>query len=235
MVAGSDQANQPAAAPKETSSAAQKPQAAAPPAQPVPSQTLLDKAILTIQPVQASHFSSAIVTAGQIPPSDPLYAEAQQNIERWGGVILDIALGRAKQGNFQGAIAAAKLVPQDRPELNAQAQKLIGQWQQLFKMQQANQKLLTTAAGSIRRGQLDSYTLAIATAGQIPAGQPKYGEAQKLIARWSAAIFNEIALYRAARGRFSAAIEAANLVPASTPTYAKAQKAITQWKQKVKR
>jgi uncharacterized caspase-like protein len=235
MVAGTDEISQPAAVPKEATTAAQTPQAAAPTPQPVRSQTLLDKAILTIQPVQATHFSSAITTAGQIPPNDPLYAEAQQNIERWGGVILDIAIGRAKQGNFQGAISAAKLVPKERPELNAQAQKLIAQWQQLFKVQQANQKLLNKAVGSIRRGQLDSYTLAIATAGQIPAGQPKYAEAQKLIAQWSAAMFNEIALYRAARGQFSAAIEAANLVPASTPTYAKAQKAIAQWKPKVKR
>lgn len=192
----------------------------------------LDRATLAIQKAQASQFSYAIAIARKVPPQDPLYARAQENIDRWGEVILDIARARAKQGRFDMAIAAAKLVPQERPALGAEAKRLIEQWERQSQQSYANQNLLRSAARLIRRGQASSYRRAINSVRPIKAGQPKYAEAEKLIAEWSQAIF-EIARNRAARGRLSSAIDAAILVPSDAPAYAEAQKSLAQWRQRL--
>lgn len=198
------------------------------------SQLLLDKATLAILPTEASQFGHAIAIARQIPPDDPLYPQAQENIDRWGSVILDIAQARAKQGNFSGAIAAAGLVPKDRLVLAEQAKQLAARWQQEAAQQQANQSLLKAAAASARKKQPSSYAQAIAALRPIKPGQPKYAEAQQLAAQWSRAIL-DIAKTRAARRRFSSAIEAAGLVPPDAPVYADAQKAIAQWQGRLPR
>jgi uncharacterized caspase-like protein len=189
----------------------------------------LDKATLAIQTAQASQFSYAIAIARKVPPEDPLYARAQENIDRWGQVILDIARARSQQGKFDMAISAAKLVPRERPALDAEAKQLIEQWQGQSQLHQANQNLLRTSARSMRWGQASSYRRAINSVRSIGAGQPKYAEAQQLIAQWSQGIFN-IAQYRARRGWFSSAIAAASLVPEDTPAYAEAQRSLAQWK-----
>jgi hypothetical protein len=196
------------------------------------SHVTLDKATLAIQTAQASQFSYAIAIARKVPPEDPLYARAQENIDRWGQVILDIARARSQQGKFDMAISAAKLVPRERPALDAEAKQLIEQWQGQSQLHQANQNLLRTSARSIRWGQASSYRRAINSVRSIGAGQPKYAEAQKLIAQWSQAIF-DIAQYRARRGSLSSAIAAASLVPEDTPAYAEAQRSLAQWKQQL--
>lgn len=195
------------------------------------SQLLLDKANLAILPLQASQFASAIAIARQIPTNDPLYPQAQENIDRWGGVILDIARARAKQGNFAGAIAAAQLVPKDRLVLAEKAKQFIAQWQKEAALQQANQNLIQAASLLARKQQLTSYMQAIATLSSIKPGQPKYTDAQQLIAQWSQAIL-DIAKARAARRQFNAAIAAAEMVPTFAPVYAEAQELIAQWQQR---
>ncbi|HTL89139.1 MAG TPA: caspase family protein [Leptolyngbya sp.] len=89
---------------------------------------VLNEARSLIKPVLASDAIRAIERARTIPPTDPLYAEAQQDIDRWSRDILEIAQKRAAQGNFSQAIAAAQLVPNDRPQVHAEAQKAIQQW-----------------------------------------------------------------------------------------------------------
>lgn len=89
---------------------------------------VLNEARSFIKPTLASDANKAIVRARQIPPSDPLYAQAQQDIDRWSRNILEIARKRAEQKEFQQAIAAAQLVPKDRPQVYAEAQKAIQQW-----------------------------------------------------------------------------------------------------------
>jgi hypothetical protein len=196
-------------------------------------QKVLEQAVLAVEPVSASQFRAAIATASQIPNNDPLYEQAQKNIDRWSNVILDIAQARAKQGKLSAAIEAAKLIPTDRPRLKAEAQLLIDQWQGSLQKQQNNQKLLQQAAASIRPGVLPSYQQAIQLASQISAGQPQYQEAQRFIDRASRAVYYQIALYRAQRGQFSGAIEAAGLIPENTSVYATAQKSIVEWKKRV--
>ncbi len=194
-------------------------------------QVALAQAKQLIQPNQASLFSKAIAQAGTVKPGDPLYEQAQQDITRWSGVILDLAEGRAKQGNFGGAIATAQLVPKNNPSVYAQAQQSIARWKIFSKQQQQNKAIIQAARKQVRRNQASSYNRAIMTLRKVPRGQPGYGEAQKLIAQGSKTIYL-IAQSRASRGRFQEAIQTAALVPSGTPYSDAAQKAIAKWKQK---
>ncbi|HLO47707.1 MAG TPA: peptidase C14, partial [Kamptonema sp.] len=209
------------------------PVSARPEAAPLPTaQARLDRARVLLKDGSASSFSDAIAKVRKIPANDPLYAQAQEDVERWSLTILDIANGRAGQQNFQGAINAAKLVPDGNQPIRNQAQQAIALWQGLAKQQQANDALLKSAQGQIKRGAASSYSKAIEQASKVKAGQPKYEDAQKLIGEWSDTILN-IAQLRGSQGRLSDAIEAAKLVPSGTSAYATAQKSISTWKSKL--
>ncbi|CCQ62758.1 hypothetical protein CWATWH0401_3940, partial [Crocosphaera watsonii WH 0401] len=67
-------------------------------------QQILDYGKIRLNIQQASRFNEAISYARQIQPHTPLYKEAQNNINQWSQIILDIAQGRAILGDFQGAI-----------------------------------------------------------------------------------------------------------------------------------
>ncbi|MEQ9371108.1 MAG: caspase family protein [Coleofasciculus chthonoplastes F3-SA18-01] len=191
-------------------------------------QRILAQAKGRIQPNQASLFSQAIAQAQKIEPGEPLYEEAQQDIQRWSQVILDLAEGRAKQGNFASAIAAAKLVPSTNPSIYNRAQSAIKTWQTQAKQQQQNQGIIQAAKQQLRRNQASSYNQAINTLRKIPVGQPGYAQAQQLINQWSRQIYL-IANSRAWRGQLSLAIKTAALVPPDTPSYPAAQQAIARW------
>lgn len=197
------------------------------------SQEVLNKARTLIVPNQASQFSQAIAEASKIPQGDPLHSQAQQEIARWSGVILDLAKGRAQKGNFLGAVAAAQLVPSDQP-VYKESQQAIVQWKELSKQQQINQDLLQTTKKSINPAQAFSYSKAISVVNKIPPNQPEYTAAQQLTAKWSHTIY-QMAENRASKEKFQEAIQTASLVPPKTPDYAAAQKAIALWKAKSKR
>lgn len=191
-------------------------------------QALLAEARRQIQPVSASVFNDAIETARQIPPGDPYYEQAQADIDRWSQIILDLAEGRAATGDINGAIAAAQLVPADRPAIYRQAQENIARWQQ----QSSNQRLIQQAQGSLQPGQASSFQKAIAQLQQITPDQPEYPTARDRIVQWSEDIL-VIARARAAQSRFSEAIAAAQLVPTTTPTHAQAQTEIQRWQSQI--
>lgn len=98
----------------------------------------LDRSIAASPATQISAFNQAIQQARRIPPTDPAYAQAQQDIDRWSALILKVAEQRANQSNggsrrravqnYRSAIAAAQLVPRDRPDLYDRAQRLIAAW-----------------------------------------------------------------------------------------------------------
>jgi hypothetical protein len=180
----------------------------------------------------ASSFNKAVKVARSIPATDPLYPQAQQDIERWSLTILDIANGRAARGDFQGAIGAAKLMPDINKQAYNQSQEAIAQWQELSKEQQINVALLSAAKAEIKRGDASSYSKAIQKANQIKSNQPKYEEAQRLIGEWSETIF-KIAQLRSSQGKLKEAVQAASLVPSGTKSYQPAQKAIANWKTKL--
>ncbi|MBW4495387.1 MAG: caspase family protein [Oscillatoria princeps RMCB-10] len=217
------------AAPKPPAPVAVKPAAPKPPSNPKEtSQQKLNKALVSLQPTSASQFSDAIAQARKIPKNDPLYEEAQKNIDRWGRVILDIAIARSKQENYKNAIAAARLVPSEATEVYNRTQQLIAVWEELDKLDRTNKRLLQEAQKLVRRGQASSYSKAIAKAQDISSGQPHYEQARALINQWGDSIW-QIAQLRARAGMVPAAIAAAKLVPADTPAYPAAQKALKQW------
>jgi hypothetical protein len=132
---------------------------------------------------QASDFVEGIKKVRQIKVGQPFYQEAQQDIDRWSRVILDMAQGRAGRNNgelsvraqaenFNGAIASARLIPGDRPELYNQAQQAVGKW---------SQAILDVALASAAEGNLDD---AIAAAEMVPPNTPIYPNAQEAIAGW---------------------------------------------------
>lgn len=202
--------------------------------QPPSSQQVWAEAKTFLKDGSASSFNNAVRTARSIPPTDPLYAQAQQDIERWSLTILDIANGRAARGDFQGAIGAAKLMPDVNKPVYNQSKEAIAQWQELSKEQRVNEALLSAAKAQIKRGDASSYSQSIQQASQIQSGQPKYEEAQRLIGEWSETIL-KIAQLRGSQGKLKQAVETAALVPSGTKSYQPAQKAIANWKTKLQR
>ena len=201
-------------------------------------QLILSEAITKLDSVSASSFSKAIIKAAQISQSDPLYPEAQNQIERWSLTILDIASGRALKGDFDGAINAAKLVPMNVQPIYQEAQLAITEWQpQVTQQKKANkgfnEALLKSAKEKIKPGLASSYIEAINDARKVLPGEPKYEEAQKLITQWSNTIFS-IAKVRAKNNNLSEAILAGELVPYGTPAYESAQEALADWKNQQK-
>jgi len=187
------------------------------------------KAVLTearriIEPLPASLFNDAIEQARQVPLGDPYYPQAQEDINRWSLVILDLAAGRAATGNFDQAIGAAQLVPDDRGAIYQQAQTLIQQWQQ----QQAHRQTLLQAQAMLVPDQATTFADAIVLVQQIPSDSPEAPTAQARISQWSQDIL-VIARARAAAGQYEGAIAAAELVPPGTPAFAAAQEEIQRW------
>jgi hypothetical protein len=176
---------------------------------------------------QASHFNQAIAQLRQLPPDQPGYDSARQDMNRWSRTIYDLAAGRAEQGDYAGAIAAAKLVPADL-DGGAAAQASLGQWQQQSQAQARNSRDLAKAQALLQPHQASTYSDAIAIARTIPPGQPQAFEAQRLSSQWGTEIWN-IAQARAQGREWSRAIAAAKLVPVDSPHYGPAQAALKTW------
>ena len=181
----------------------------------------------------ASSFNNAVRKARSIAPTDPLYPQTQQDIERWSLTILDIANGRAARGDFLGAIGAAKLMPDANKPVYNQSKEAIVQWQDLSKQQQLNAALISAAKTKIKRGEASSYSKAIQQVNKIQPGEPLDTEAQRLTGEWSETIL-KIAQLRSSQGKLKDAVESASLVPSGTKSYKPAQKAIAEWKSKLK-
>jgi hypothetical protein len=190
----------------------------------VRNQGILQSARQIIQPTSASKFNDAIEQARRIPPEDPLYEQAQADMARWSRIILDLAEGRAASGEIALAIAAARLVPDDQPEVYSLAQQRITAWEQ----QIANQELIRQTQNSLQPGQASSFNDAIRTLEQITPDQPGYTTARERSDAWSEDIL-AIARARAAQGNLPGAIAAARLVPPNTAAYEQAQLEIERW------
>lgn len=182
---------------------------------------------------QASGFNQAIDQARKIDTDSPFYEEAQADIVRWSRVIFDIAQGRASQNDFIGAIAAAKLIPQDEPSISIialEAAEAISYWKIRAQKQQLDRNLLEEAKQVIEPTQASSYNQGITLLRKVAPGTANYQEAQELIRQWSRQIYL-IANARAARGNFQQAVQALSLVPKDSPYYEKAMAAMLEWKE----
>jgi hypothetical protein len=201
-----------------------QPMAAIPPRQTSPQVEAARKLLRTNQ---ASQFNQAIAQLRQIPPGTPGYEDARSDMNRWSRTIYDLAAGRAEQGDYQGAIAAARLVPTDLDGGDA-AQDSLAQWQQQVQLQQRNSRDLARAQALIRPHQASSYNKAIAIARRIQPGEPQSFEAQRLTSQWSTEIWS-IAQARSKGREWDLAIAAARLIPADSPHAKGASTAIKTW------
>jgi hypothetical protein len=181
----------------------------------------------SLDPNKPSDLSQAIATAQKIKSDEPLYTQAQENIQIWSQMILAIAQEQARQASYSEAINTAKLIP-NNTVIYPQAQTLIAKWRLENKQYLTNKTLLDAANGLIRPGQASTYNRAIEVAKKIPPGQPGFEIAQTSMNQWSEQIL-ELAKNRAAQGDFKTAIETAALVPRQTFAYEDAQDAIEKW------
>ncbi|MEH2079635.1 MAG: caspase family protein [Nostoc sp.] len=193
-------------------------------------QAVLDLAKMSLRQTQASDLSMAIATARKIQSGEPLYEQAQENINIWSQMILDLAEGRAKQRQYASAIAAARLITKDEAPY-AKAQAAINLWRLEGKQYVSNKTLLDAANALIKPEQASTYNRAIEVAKKVPADQPGFDTAQKSINNWSEKIL-DLAKRRAAEGERNAAIATAALVPEETGAYEDAQDAIQKWQKK---
>ncbi|AFY35192.1 caspase family protein [Calothrix sp. PCC 7507] len=190
-------------------------------------QAVLDLAKMSLRQTQASDLNLAIATAKKIKPGEPLYEQAQENIQIWSRMILDLAEGRAQQRQYANAVAAAQLITKEA-DVYPKAQASINQWRLEAKQYVSNRTLLDAANGLIKPGQASTYNRAIEVAKKVPPGQPGFDMAQKSINKWSERIL-DIAKTRASQGDLNAAIETAALIPESTAAYEDTQEAIQKW------
>ena len=194
---------------------------------------ILNRAKTFLDGNQATGFKRAIEEASQIPPRTPGYRQATKEMDRWRSVILDISQGRAAQGNYQGAIAAAQLLteedPAAAPSLYETARESIETWELKAQQQEVNQTIIAEAQALVIPTQASTYNAAIEKLRQIEAEQPGYQQARELSNQWSEQIYL-IANSRASRGNFALAVAAAELVPADSAFGERAAQAITRWK-----
>ena len=176
--------------------------------------TLPDSGRVYLNDSQASPFNQAIAKAREIEKSSPFYPQAAKDINRWSETILDIAKGRAGEGDFTGAIAAAELIPQNYTPTEVvarEANKAMQDWQQIAQKHELYQNYLLKARISIDPERASSYAKAIGILRQIPPEAEEYQDARELIDRWNEQIYI-IVQSRATKGDFKRAVEAALLI-----------------------
>ncbi|MEM9449033.1 MAG: caspase family protein [Cyanobacteria bacterium P01_E01_bin.6] len=182
---------------------------------------------------QASDFHRALTQANRIQPGQPVYTEAQQYVQRWSQIILDLAEARAQTGSYADAVAAAQLLPPDQAELYSIAEQHIANWQQNVVQTSVNQGVIQQARAIIQPGQASSYNEAIAQLRSIQTTQPDYEVVRAQINQWSKEIL-AIAYQRADTGDLYAAINAAALVPDDAEVSLEAREAVEGWRLRVR-
>jgi len=192
---------------------------------------LPDSSRIYLKNNQASTFNRAISKAKEIQPDSPFFQQAQADITRWSEVILDIAYGRAGEGDLANAIAAARLVPQDDSSTKSIAQKAteaVKTWQSKAQKQNLYQNYLAQAKASIKPGEASSYKKAINILYKINSEVKEYSEAQDLIKQWNKQIYL-IADRRAEDGDLKQAAAAAALLSKNSLYYQKAKEIANEY------
>jgi hypothetical protein len=190
-------------------------------------QAILELGKMSLVPTQPGDLVTAIAKARKIKANTPIYAKAQENIQVWCQMILELAQAQAQQRKYENAIATAQLITKKEP-LYSQAQTIIQKWQIEAKQYVSNKTLLDAATALIIPEQASTYNRAIAVAKKIQRGQPGFEIAQTSINQWSEKIL-ELAKIRANQGDFQTAIATAALVPTGAITYEDAQDAMQKW------
>lgn len=135
-------------------------------------------------------YSAAIAKAGEVPPNNPLWSQAQQEIGSWNRQIQVIEdrpiLERAQEialpgdiNSLSSAIIQARAIGKNRA-LYRDAQREIRGWQVRIERME-DQPILDQAQALAN---LEDYSTAIETANQIPPGRALSSEASQNIRRW---------------------------------------------------
>ena len=135
-------------------------------------------------------YSAAIVKAGEVPRTNPLWSQAQQELGSWNRQIQVIEdrpiLERAREialpgdiNSLSNAIIQARAITNNRV-LYRDAQREIGDWQARIERME-DQPILDQAQALAN---LKDYSTAMETANQIPPGRALSGEASQNIRRW---------------------------------------------------
>ncbi|MBD2143217.1 caspase family protein [Anabaena sp. FACHB-1250] len=190
-------------------------------------QAILELGKMSLVPTQPGDLVTAIAKSRKIKANTPIYAKAQENIQVWCQMILELAQAQAEQRKYENAIATAQLITKKEP-LYSQAETVIKKWQIEAKQYVSNKTLLDTATALIIPEQASTYNRAIAVAKKIQRGQPGFEIAQTSINQWSEKILN-LAKIRANQGDFQGAISTAILVPTGAIAYEDAQDAMQKW------
>jgi len=190
-------------------------------------QAILELKKMSLVTTQPGDLIMAIAQAKKIKANTPIYAKAQENIQVWCQMILELAQAQAQQRKYENAIATAQLITKKEP-LYSQAQTVIKKWQIEAKQYVSNKTLLDAATALIIPEQASTYNRAIEVAKKIQRGQPGFDIAQTSINQWSEKIL-DLAKIRANQGDFHSAIATAALVPIGAIPYEDAQDAIQKW------
>ncbi|NBD34141.1 MAG: hypothetical protein GVY17_14535, partial [Cyanobacteria bacterium] len=149
----------------------------------------------------------------------------------------------AQSGSIRGlkeAIAQAETIVEERP-LHEKAQQLITRWEKEIE----DVETLNLAKGHATGGTTADLRAAIATAQEVPSGNPRYQEARQLINNWTRrvqTIEDRPILNRAiemARGRnisaYESAIAVAQQIKPNRALYQDAQNKIANWRDSIER
>jgi hypothetical protein len=179
-------------------------------------------------------YQKAIAELKKMKPERPLYAKAQDYIQKWNADIsyvhlLEEARSKVGGGSTQSlalAIAQAQQIPSDSSQWKS-AQQFISDWSSTLSNQQ-DRPILDRADTLSLKGDATSLQAAIQTAQQIGAGTPLYAEAQDRIKDWQnqlgqssprkSAFDNQEALGSADRETNTLLNEARRMAQKSTPT-----------------
>ena len=169
----------------------------------------------------------------------PASLELEEQVKDWRIIAsagtsadLDTVLG------LEDAIAEAQKLDINSP-LYEKAQRLIARWE----LEIEDVAHLGKAKQIAQNGGIESYNQAIAEASLIPAGNPRYADAQTEIRRWrnQIQIIEDRPILNRARelaygsniSAWQRAIAEAQLISGSSPLYGEAQQSISEWRSKI--
>ncbi|HEY9833256.1 MAG TPA: hypothetical protein V6D26_22070 [Stenomitos sp.] len=187
--------------------------------------------------LEQRNWEGVLEIANKIPPSVKLEDQKADLID------LAQALSTASSGtssDLERAIALAQKLQSGRPLYN-KAQGFINRWQR----ETEDVARLERARMYAESGLVPDLKTAIAEANQIPNGNPRYSEARKDIARWTAqaeTIEDQPYLDRAEQiagfggsASLQEAVQEASRIPPGRALYKKAQGKIAQWTDTIQR
>ena len=202
----------------------------------------LDAQVGTPESIEA-----AIATLEQVDSTSPIYADAQELIDRWRLEIDDVnrlakARGLAKNGDvgqLNAAISEVELIPSANPRYR-EAQSEIREWNRQVQTIE-DQPYLDRAKELARNGSVAALQQAINEASSITPSRALYSDAQKQIGDWRRRIqlqqdrplLNQ-AIALGNSKDYTGAINAANRILRGRVLYTEAQEKVQNWRRELK-